>query len=257
MLRTLHQITHCTLAASDGEIGSSRDVYFDHEYWVVRYLVVNTGGWLSGREVLIASRALGEVDPEKHRVPVSLTREQVKNSPDVSTDRPISRKEEAFHYQYYGWPAYWGGVGTEMDPFFLGTGLNPLLVKPPLPRDEMGGETNELDTRLRSAREVKGYHIQAQDGDIGHVDEFLVDCISWQIQYLVLETKNWWPGRKVVIPTTSFHNIDWFTRTITVNLTRAEIQGAPEYTPDQLNPHYAENLRTYFTRKESKLPTSI
>ena len=95
------------IEASDGRIGSVSDFLFEDTSWKVRWLVVDTGGWLSGRKVLLPLSALGKPDPSLRQFPVKLTMQQVKDSPDIDTDRPVSRQHETHIYGHYGWNPYW------------------------------------------------------------------------------------------------------------------------------------------------------
>ena len=126
MLRSVSQLRHCTLQAEDGEIGSVYDVLFDDEFWILRYLVVDTGRWLSGRKVLLIPGVLGEPAWPERRLPVSLTRSQVEGSPDIDSDKPVSRQHETELNDYYGWPTYWAAL----EPFPIT--LQPSVPLPPL-----------------------------------------------------------------------------------------------------------------------------
>ena len=102
------KLTGYSIGAKDGDIGSIDDVLFDDKLWTVRYLVADTAKWLPGRRVVISPIALGRVEPDEKRLPVSLTKQQVENSPDVDS-RNFSREHERSYYDYYGWPYYWLG----------------------------------------------------------------------------------------------------------------------------------------------------
>lgn len=101
MLRNVKEMKGYTIHATDGDIGDVSDFYFDDHDWVVRYLVVDTGNWLTGWRVLIAPFAFREADWRTEKILVSLTRDQVRNSPDVDTAKPISRQHEIEFAQYY------------------------------------------------------------------------------------------------------------------------------------------------------------
>lgn len=251
MLRRLATIRDCTLAATDGEIGTARDVLFDDESWTVRYLLVKTGGWLRERDVLISPKSLGEVDPENQRIPTNLSQEQVRNSPEFDFSLPVTRAHESEFHRYFGWPVYWSGL-------VAGIGSMPLPMRPEREEtvraaaaaesrnEESGPERASRESRLRSAREVEGYHIHARDGDIGHVEEYLIDSSDWRVGFLVVATRNWWPGRKVVVPTTSFEHVDWLNRMVTTTLTRDQVRSAPEFSPAVFDEGYEETLRAYY-----------
>ena len=190
MLRSIKSLIGDIMHARDGDIGKVHDFFFDDEKWIVRYLVVDTHYWLPGRKVLISPVALGHPDWESMKFPVNLTREQVKNSPDIDTEKPFSRQQETTLHTHYGWPFYWPLGGT-------------FPVPPPVspPKGKLAGQaqTEMGDPHLRSTKEVSGYHIAATDGEIGHVDDFISEMDDWVIRYMVVDTKNWLPGRKVLI----------------------------------------------------------
>jgi hypothetical protein len=97
------------IRATDGELGTMGEFYFDDDTWAIRYLTVETGGWLGGREVLISPISVAYTDWQTKRLNVALTKKQVENSPDIDTHRPVSRQQEAAYLRYDGSPYYWGG----------------------------------------------------------------------------------------------------------------------------------------------------
>ena len=210
MLHTLKDIEKCAIGATDGDIGKVKDLYFDDHAWAVRYLVVDTGSWLSGRKVLISPISIQTPDWSAHRLPVAITRDQVKNSPDIDTDKPVSRQHEVDYLGYYGYPNYWGGAGMwggGMVPMAMVSRLRrPRREAPPTGKraiDESAkaerARHRDDDPHLRSCEAVVGYHIHATDGEVGHVEGFLIDDETWAIRYLVVNTSNWWLGHKVLI----------------------------------------------------------
>jgi uncharacterized protein YrrD len=245
MLQTVNKLRKYTLHATDGLIGSVKDCYFDDERWAVRYVVVHTGAWLMGRDVLISPIAVRGVNENEHSLIVDLTKEKVEKSPGVDTAEPISRRYEREYFQYYGWPYYWGGPGV------WGWGGVPAPVVPipevPPPRDFADLSHDEVDVHLRSAREVEGYHIQANDHEIGHVEDFVLDNSTWAVTDLLIDTRNWWPGKKVLIPHDVVKTVSWVDRTITVDLSSAQIQQAPEFNEDTgLTTNYQHAVREYY-----------
>jgi uncharacterized protein YrrD len=243
MLRSLKELYGYALQATDGEIGTVEEFYFDDEKWAVRYLVANAGSWLTGRLVLISPLALGEPDWGSQRLPVKLTREQIRNSPDIDTAKPISRQHEIDYYQYYGWPYYWAGAET------WGVSPLPLAAPPPPPPAEKASGQAPGDVHLRSSREVEGYHIQARDGEIGHVEDFIVDDETWRLRYLVVDTRNWWPGKKVLVAPEWIARISWEEALVHVDLTREAIKAGPEFDPGQpINREYEARLYDYYGR---------
>ena len=215
------------IVARDGALGSVKDVYFDDERWAVRYLVVDTGTWLPGRRVLISPVSLSEERGAPDELHVALTREQVKHAPDTADDPPVSRLFELAHARHYGHPRYWVG------PYLWGVAPVPLAAapaeEPQHVSDEIAVQARKRaeGSHLRSGAEVVGYHIVATDGEIGHVEDFVVDDETWAICDMVVETRNWLPGARVLIPPDTIAHIDWREKEVRVRLTRAELKQAP------------------------------
>jgi len=226
MLHSVKRLHGYKLGALDGEIGHVKGFYFDDKDWVVRYLVVDTGSWMPGRKVLISPYALGGTYPGGKILLVKLTREKIQNSPSIETQLPVARQHERDYYRYYNWPVYWGGPGL--------WGLNPVPVIPPVDEPppeppEPEAEPERPDSHLRSTQELTGYEIQAVDGDVGHLEDFLIDDDNWAIRSLVVATGNWWAGKNVLVPSKSISRVSWEEATVFVNLTRSAVQQEPEY----------------------------
>lgn len=245
MLQTVNKLRKYTLHATDGLIGSVKDCYFDDERWTIRYLVVHTGAWLLGRDVLISPIAARGMNEDEKSIIVDLTKDKVQKSPGIDTAEPISRRQEREYFQYYGWPYYWGGPGV------WGWGGVPAPVvpipEPAPPREFPELPHEEVDVHLRSCLEIHGYHIQASDQEIGHVEDFILDPATWTITDLLIDTRNWWPGKKVLIPHGLVHTVSWVDRTITVDLSSEQIQQAPEFDADKgLTAVYQRDVRKYY-----------
>src|SRR5450756_523331 len=169
------------IGATDDDIGKLDDFYFDDESWTIRYLVAETGNWLLNRKLLISPFAIGKADLSKEWFNVTVTKKQVEESPSIDTDKPFSRQQEASYLDYYGYPFYWSGASL------WGPMPYPRLSGAAQRRNEEARaereETNNV--HLRSANEVTEYHIEATDGDIGHVEDFIIDGETWEIRYMV------------------------------------------------------------------------
>ena len=233
MLRNTSAIEGCFIAASDGHLGTVSDFLFDDVSWLVRWLVVDTGNWLSGRKVLLPAFALGHLDPERREFSVRLTMQQVKDSPDIDTRRPVLRQTEANIYDFYGWSPYWS-TGLYMGGYGFGCGggaLAPLPAQGSSRREEyiLAAQRSDDDPHLRSIAAITGYHLHASDGEIGHVDDFLVEDADWSIHYLVVDTKNWWPGKKVLVSPRSIQEIDWTDNLVNINVDRQKVNESPAY----------------------------
>lgn len=230
MIRSLRDLKGCSIAASDGPIGKVTDAYFDDSEWTVRYLVVETGSWLFDRKVLISPLFIERVDWDDSQVMVSRSREQVKDSPDIDFDKPVSRQQEEEYNRHYQTFGYWAG------PFIWGPIAYPAaeaqgnrLSDHLLERTRrVERERDVEDPHLRSLNEVVGYHIEALDGSMGHVDDFLFDDETWLIEALVVDTRNWLPGKHVMIPPDWVEDVDWSLHGARVNADREEIRKRPE-----------------------------
>lgn len=231
MLRSLKALDGFPIMTSDGLIGKVKDIYFDDQRWVVRYLEVDTGGWLSGRRVLVSPVSIHEVDWMREEVIVKLSRKQVEDSPGIEIAKPVSRQHEAELANYYSYPYYWSG------PYIWGYTAFPMIVDPAAAQAVMQPEhgrqaqsdSSDDDPHLRSKDEVVGYRIEATDDDIGHVDDFLFNDRDWSISHLVIDTRNWWPGKHVLISPARIARVSWNEKQVNVNLTRSAIEQSPEY----------------------------
>lgn len=240
MLHPTQDLLELAIVAADGTIGDVMDLYFDDDGWAIRYLVVETGSWLSSRKVLISPIAAGKPDWAAKRLTVSLTREQVRNSPDIDTDMPVTRQHETDHLDHYSYPYYWGGMGlwgksgypNMLLPGYAGYGsATATRAEADGAQARTEARQRDQDPHLRSCSAVVSYHIEASDGEIGHVKGLLVDEDSWAIRYLVVSTSNWWFGHEVLVAPQWIRRVSWADRTVAVDLTRAALKQAPWYDP--------------------------
>ena len=246
MLKNASDLTGFEIRAKDGPLGTVDQLYFDDETWAIRYLTVETGGWLGGRQVLISPYSILETDFEGKRVDVALTKKQVENSPGIDTHLPVSRQHEAEFLGYYGYPYYWGGPYL-WGPAFYPVGLEAPAVSMEAVADRVRRES--ADSHLRSTKAVTGYYIEAADGEIGHVNGFVVDDEAWVIRYLEVATRNWWPGNKVLVSPAWVERVSWMDSKVYVGLTRDAIKTAPEYaetTP--ITREYENRLHLHYGR---------
>jgi sporulation protein YlmC with PRC-barrel domain len=242
MLSTIKTVKGYKLKSLDGEIGGVKEFYFDDQYWAIRYMVADTGGWLPGRQVLISPYALGIVNNDQRLIAVDLTKKQIEKSPSLDSDKPVSRQFEDFYYGYYGWPTYWTG------PYMWGA--YPTLVRERVEFQKPARKDKAWNPHLRSTSEVSGYHIHAQDGEIGHVTDFVVDDETWTIHYLIVATQNWLPGKKVLISPKWIERVSWDESKVFVNLTRRLVEKSPEYLGEyMLNRDYENGLHRHYKRE--------
>lgn len=229
MLTSLRKMEGFNVRGVDGEVGKVKDFYFDTVEWIVRYSIVNTGSWFSGAKVLISPSDFSKPAWQDENFTVSLTKEKIEKSPSIETDRPISKQKEADLIKYYNWPYYWG-------------------VTPPIRNIAEGEEDKEeRDPHLRSLNELHGYRIKGTDGKIGHVEDFIVEEDSWIIRYMVVDLRNFLPGKKVLIAPEWIDNINWATKELEVWLDVDSIKNVPKYDPSlPIDRRYEEKLYNYF-----------
>jgi hypothetical protein len=222
MLLSVKSLVGHKIGATDGTIGKLEGFLFYDSSWFIRYLVVDTGSWLPGRKVLISPVSLAQPGTDGKTLPVNLTREQVRSSPDIDTDKPISRQAEVELHKHYDWPPYWTGSG------FAAPVMGPSREE----REQAAMAAEErVGPLLRSTQEVIGYHIHATDGDIGHAGDFILDDESWAIRHLVVDTGNWLHGRSVLICPQRIEKINWSDSKIWIGLLKDQIKDSPRYDP--------------------------
>jgi len=242
MLNNAKTLKGYKLHSLDGEIGTINEFYFDDKYWAVRYLVADTGNWLMGRQVLISPHALAAVDKKDQTIDITLTKKQIEDSPSLASDKPVSRQFEETYYGYYGWPMYWTG------PYMWG--YRPHIVRSPENPRQITKEEKSWDPHLRSTHDVSGHGIQASDGEVGHVEDFIIDDETWAIRYLIIDTRNWWPGKKVLISPRWIESVSWDESKVFVNLSRATIKKSPEYKEGfPLSREYEADLHRHYNRQ--------
>ncbi len=243
MLRSINAITTYTIHATDGDIGRCHDFLFDDDSWVVRYLVAKTAKWLPGRNVIVSPVFLEEPDWAGRRVLVRLTRQQIEESPPLEEHAPVSMQYEISYHQYYALPFYWIGQdlwGAYPDP----SGVIYPVSDQPAAEEIVAGEGH-----LRSTNEVSGYHVSATDGAVGHIDDFLVDDNSWALRYIVVDTRDWLPGRKVLVSPQWLEAVHWIDERVHVDLTGEAIRNSPEFDPaEPVDRRYETALYDYYGR---------
>jgi hypothetical protein len=228
MLRSIKQLYGNHLGASDGDIGHVKDFYFDDRTWAVRYVIADTGKWLPGRQVLLSPHAFSNSQPAGNTMLVNLTRKQIENSPTTESHKPVSRQYEEEYHRYYGWPYYWEGDGL-----WGGMRSFPILAPPPgfspAKPEVAKGQHKSADADLRSTQAVNGYHLQATDGIIGHVCDFLMDDKSWAINQLAVKTGHRFTGKEVQIPVSQVDRISYKESTVYVKISKEAVEKSPEH----------------------------
>ncbi len=248
MLLSVKTLATYTIEAKDGNIGEVHTFLLDDQQWVVRYLVADTGKWLPGRKVLINPSALQKPEKQMDVFPVDLTREQIKNSPDIDVEKPVSRQQEIELHKYYNWGPYWtGAYGPISAPNVpVAPEVNQPKESPITPQALNDEKTNP---HLRSTKEIIGYRVHAEDGQIGHVADFIAHIEDWVIRYLVVDTRNWLPGKHVIIPPDWIKEISWSKSEVMVDVSKETIKNSPQFDPTApVNREYEIRLYDYYGR---------
>jgi len=231
MRKNIDSMLGFSIMAVDGELGKVRDFYFDDETWEIRYMVVQTGSWLLGRKVLISFASVKKVNCELSSFLVDLTCEQVRNSPDIDTEKPVYRQHELELHEHYMLPPYWisaPGVTWGVSDYPCAE-----AVELENEEDEEASASSTDNQHLRSARQITGHLIHALDGEIGHVKDFIVDLGNWLITFLLVDTRNLLSGRKVLLSTGKIERIEWDDAEVYVNISRGDIIESPEFDLDK------------------------
>ena len=243
MLYRANTLQGYRLRSLDGEIGKVEGFYFDDRHWTVRYLVADTGSWLLDQQVLISPHAVAKVDEASRCITIDLTRKQIADSPSLNDGTPVSRRFETIYYEYYGWQRYWNVAYPLTTPTLENAPRSHVRQEP-----TQGGETADSD--LRGTRDVRGHHIQALDREIGHVDDFILDSETWAIRYLVIDTRKWWPGKKILISPQWIDRVNWSESKVFVDLRGETIRKSPEYTDESLlDRDFEAALHDYYSRQ--------
>ncbi len=251
MLHEGNQLKKLDIQATDGSIGTVHDLFFDDEKWTARYLVVDTMKWLPGRKVLIPPMSIQNVNVLENKVQLGLTKEDIKNSPEIDADKPVSKQKEIEIGSYYGYPPYRSFVGAEVG----GQVLAPRQLVDNSDDKKVHSNHDEIERadepNLRSMKEVTGYHIHAIDGDIGHVEDFIICPTTWTVRYMVVDTKNWWPGKKVLVSPDWIKDVRWGDKKVYVDLTVDMIENGPDYDKEKhINREFEEELYDKYNKRK-------
>ena len=259
MLRSLQSLKYSPIQATDGELGKVQDFLFEDDKWTVRYLIVKTGSWWTEKKVLISPLSILPTNGASADIRVTLTRDQIKHSPDIDTDQPVSRQIETDYHDYYQWPYYWGGAGI----WGIGGSPSEMLGRPyglPTPSSTYASEPDQPsgDPHLRSAQSLHGYGIEGTDHQFGSVHDFIIDTHTWNIRYLVVSTIKHWPVRYVIVSPRWVEEIRWTDQKLRLGLTEEQVKNSPEYNPNAaVNREYEARLYDYYGRPAYWTPDQV
>ncbi|MBC8127768.1 MAG: PRC-barrel domain-containing protein [Gloeobacteraceae cyanobacterium ES-bin-144] len=222
MLKNTSSLYGTPLAASDGNIGSVSDFYFDDQSWNIRYLVVDTGNWLIGRQVLLTPHSVDGFGEKEETLLVHLTKKQIEDSPPIDSHLPVTRQHERDYHQYFNWPTYWD------TPNYLGSIGIPNPTPQALESYMSRGNQKGDDTHLRSTTLVTGYDIEASDGYLGSITGFMIDHKSWEIHKIVVGAGHWYSSKEILISPKDVISVNYEDSSVLVKFSLAEIAQAFE-----------------------------
>ena len=234
MQRNIKSLIGYGMEATDGDIGKVEDFYFEDTTWAIRYLILKTGNWFLYRMVLISPQAIVKRYKAFGLFAVNLSKEQIRTSPDIDTDKPVSRQQVMEQYGHYAWQRYGvsgfyaGGSAAAMDNVPI---TDKKIIKEADPNDKRSDD----DLHLRSTKTIMRYHVHASDGDFGHVSDFIFDDANWRIMHLVVDSHNWFGGKKFLIETGTIKEIQWENSKVVLNISINAIKGCPLFDESQLD----------------------
>ncbi|PKL92093.1 MAG: photosystem reaction center subunit H [Candidatus Goldiibacteriota bacterium HGW-Goldbacteria-1] len=236
MLNSVKNLKGYKLKCTDGEIGEVDEFYFDDRFWVVRYLVASTGQDSLKKQVLISPCALKEVTREDKNIYIQLTKKQVEDAPSVDADKPVTRQFEEDYYHFFGWPVYWNGSSI-LDNAEKNTESQP--------------DTNKVwNPNLRGTKYVTGYNVHAEEGQMGKVEDFIIDDEVWAIRYLVISLGKWFADKKVLVSPHWIESVSFEELKVHLNLKMNDVKESPEYTPETMpDRNYEERLHLHYKRQ--------
>jgi len=239
MLRSMNSLMDYTIRATDGLIGMVHDFYFDDRLWNVRYLIVDTGSFLSGRKVLLAPAAFGKPDWIENTFPINHTREEIQDSPSIDTEKPVTREDEEALHDYYRWMPYWA-PGLPNFPYI------------PIPESREPREPKNPD--LCSFRDTRGYAVESLGGIVGKMHDLILDDQTWAVQTLVIDTGTWFTSKKVLLGSNAVQELDWHKKAIRVAIEKPVIDEAPEFDPGEpINEQVEVRYYDYYGRPQSRV----
>lgn len=250
MLRSIKELSDYPLRAQDGQIGIAKSCLFDDRHWRIRYVVADTGTWLSANQVLISPLHLNEPDTGTRDkcLPVSLSKEQIENSPPIKENAPVSRQYESEFARYYDHTLYWQdphGWAPLPSPTFATGSEDGKLTEVQKRRNERFEKIEE--SHLRSSDEIIGYAVKTSDAEFGFIDDFIFETGNWMIRFFVISSRKWFPGKKFLIDIDWISEFDWRGQTAQIALTKAQLETAPEYDPKEpVNRDYLLDLYNFY-----------
>ncbi len=233
MFHSINNLKGEWVQSINGDFGHIKEFLFDDERWSIKYLVVDTGHLLPGKKVLISPEAFDVQDWKLGKFSVKLSKEQILQCPDIDEHPPVKRSMEKEFNEYYGNKIYWADGSVVLKAFEV----------EPKPIDY------HCEDHLRSTNEVSGYKVHAEDGDIGHVEDFILDDSAWNVRYVLIHTGHLFTNKKVLFSPTWISRFSCHERKIDMSLLRNDIMHSPAFSGvDKVEPEYEKNLYDHYRK---------
>ena len=230
MNHTLRDWAGVMVRASDGDIGTVEHLYFDDLTWGIRYLSVHTKAGGPARQALFAVAALSKPDWTKRVVPVDLTVAQVRRMPRRGADETVSREHEHELHKHFSWPIYWAGGFYVPSAYTL---ANAALHESEAEAKAVTTTAHAINPHLRGTFELLDARVYVADGNIGRVEDLVVDDDTCSIRYFVVNTRKWLAERRILVSPRWIMKVDWAEREVFVDLTQEAIKGSPVFEPSK------------------------
>lgn len=239
MLLSIDHLKGYKISGIDGDIGHVDSFLFEDTTWHIRYLVVDTTMFIFGKKVLLSPHCINSIHLDVLNVELSV--DQIRNSPLIDTDKPVSRQKEAELHRFYGWPYYWENTAP------IGVmGATPVV--PPMGDLNKPLPENEGDPHLRSTGEVIGYWVNSKtEKPIGIVKDFIANTDDWHMPFSVVETGEKTERKQVLITTDWIRKILWEKDSVSVTIPERVLNGLKTFNPHEpINSVYEEILYDYY-----------
>lgn len=235
MQRNINSLTGYTMVATDGEIGNIIEFYFDDETWFVRYLILKTGDWLAGRKILISPDALKKTSWTTGVFSVNISKEQIRDSPNIDTNKPVYRSQEIELYAHYDWESDWGSQFYEGGSMGKSNAV-PVLDREILTSAEKADIRSNQNLHLRSTAKVLNFRIHSTDGEIGPLVDFVMDDQTWQILFLVAKIRKSPNDKKILIPVEHIRKVEWEQVNILLDINTAVVESSELFVESEFRP---------------------
>ena len=227
MLLSARELTGYTVLARDGRLGTIEDFHFNSRDWVIQYVIVNSLDWPIGRWLLMPPSAVERTDLEASVLLVKVTKGDIKKSSRVDTNDPVSRQQEIgsahCHKRFTYWDRITGSEGPDSTPVGVQAG-----------KTSESDEVSSAKPKPQSAEEILGFRILARDGEVGRLEDLIVESETWAVNYLLVTTRNSPPGGRALLAPCWITCVARDTFEIRVDLKRDTIRNSPEFSPEVL-----------------------